>query len=314
MAKLLPGCSAPHPVQVISRIKGDTPMASASRAVLRWLRPSSVAGLALIVTLAGAWSATPPLPAKKPDFTTEPDIGLLYAASKTAKASELAPGVGYRLIELADFGLKIHVWSFDKSRYRLRAADKKDPHGSYVDELLGAKDVLAINGGFFERDKQKVVKASGLLIVDGRELAPERDKAGSGIVYATARSVFIGYRKDLADYSAMKSAVQVGPVLVDAGGKVGVANKQRDRQNRSAICLRPDTFVVIAVEGGLSLFQLASLLAAPAPDGIGCDSALNLDGGPSTQALFRSGGHRVAVEGGWPVANALIVSPAASSP
>jgi len=289
-------------------------MASALRAVLRWLRPSSVTGLALIATIAGALSATPPQPAKKPELTAEPDIGLLYAASTAAKASELAPGIRYRLIELADFGLKIHLWSFDKSRYRLRTADKKDPHGSHVDELLGAKDVFAINGGFFERDKQKVVAASGLLIVDGKEVAPEHDRAGSGIVYANAHGVFIGYRKDLADHSAMKSALQVGPVLVDAGGKIGVVNKQHDRQNRSVLCLRPDGFVAVAVEGGLSLFQLASLLAAPAPDGIGCDSALNLDGGPSTQALFRASGHRIAVEGGWPVANALIVSPASSAP
>jgi hypothetical protein len=69
---------------------------------------------------------------------------------------------------------------------------------------------------------------------------------------------------------------------------------------------------MIAVEGGLSLFQLATLLAAP--EGVGCDVALNLDGGPSTQALFRAGGRRIAVEGGWPVANALIVSPAANKP
>jgi hypothetical protein len=37
---------------------------------------------------------------------------------------------------------------------------------------------------------------------------------------------------------------------------------------------------------------------------------LTVDGGPSTQALFRSGSQRIAVEGGSPVADALIVSPA----
>ena len=152
---------------------------------------------------------------------------------------------------------------------------------------------------------------SGLLIVDGKEIAPEHERGGSGIVYANDNGVFIGYRKDLADHSRMKYALQVGPVLVDSGGKVGVANKQHDRQNRSAICRRGDTFVVVAVAGGLSLFQLASLLAAPLSEGgIGCDVALNLDGGPSTQAEFRSGGRRITVEGGSPVANALIVSPA----
>src|SRR5205823_4119845 len=158
--------------------------------------------------------------------------------------------------------------SFDKSRYRLRVAEQNEPLGARVGDLLGPKDVFAINGGFFERDKRKVLAPSGLLIVDGKELAPEHERAGSGIVYAnTAGVVFIGYRKNFADHSTMRHAVQVGPVLVDPGGKIGVADKQHDRQNRSAICLAADSFVIVAVEGGLSLFQLASLLAATAPDG-----------------------------------------------
>jgi len=287
-------------------------MTTDAHTILEQLAPSALAGIAAAATIAGAVVAGGPLPAKKSELVKEPAISLLYEAGKAAKASELAPGIGYRLIELADYGLKIHIWSFDKSRYRLRAADDKDAHGSRVSELIGGKDVFAINGGFFERDKEKVVKPSGLLIVDGKEVAPAHEKAGSGIVYSNGRDVFIGYRKDLADHSTMKSAVQVGPILVDPGGKVGIADKQHDRQNRSAVCLRRDAFVMIAVEGGLSLFQLASLLAAP--EGGGCDSALNLDGGPSTQVIFHAGGHRLAVEGGWPVANALIVSPASKAP
>jgi uncharacterized protein YigE (DUF2233 family) len=253
--------------------------------------------------------------AKKSELAAEPGIDVLYAAGRAAKSSEPLPGLAYRVIELGDYGLAIHVWSFDRGRYRLRVAEQNQPLGARVGELLATNDIFAINGGFFERDKQKVLSPSGLLIVDGKQLAAEHERAGSGIVYSNDNGVFIGYRKDLADHAPMKYAVQVGPVLVDPGGKVGVADKQHDRQNRSAICLSGDTFVVVAVAGGLSLFQLASLLAAPlAGGGIGCDVALNLDGGPSTQALFRSGGQRIAVEGGSPVANALIVSPAANSP
>jgi uncharacterized protein YigE (DUF2233 family) len=283
-------------------------MATQATSVPGRLAPPILAAMAIAAGIAGAVAAAEPLPSKKPDITAEPAIDLLYEASRAAKPSEPAPGVGYRLIELADYGLKVHVWTFDKSRYRLRAVDDNDPHGSRVADLLGSKDVFAINGGFFERDKERVIKASGLLIVDGKEVAPARDKAGSGIVYSNGRDVFIGYRKDLADHSAMTSAVQVGPVLVDPGGKVGVSDKQHDRQNRSAVCLRRNSFVMVVVEGGLSLFQLATLLAAP--EGVGCDTALNLDGGPSTQAIFRGNGRRIEIAGGWPVANALLVSPA----
>jgi hypothetical protein len=67
--------------------------------------------------------------------------------------------------------------------------------------------------------------------------------------------------------------------------------------------------VIIAVDGGLSLYQLATLLAAPAADGgLGCDVALNLDGGPSTQASSRAGSQNLDILGGTTVQNALIIS------
>jgi uncharacterized protein YigE (DUF2233 family) len=286
-------------------------MGSAPRAGFRPHRLARVAGLMLFAGLIGGASATAS-GGRKPELAAEPEIALLYAAGKAARSSAPLPGVTYRVIELTDFGLKVRVWGFAKDRYRLRVAEQKETHGSRVGELLGPKDTLAINAGFFERDKQKVLAPSGLVIVDGKELAPEHPRAGSGIVYATTEGVAISYRRDLADRTRMKYAVQVGPVLVDPGGKVGVADKQHDRQNRSAVCLGGDALVIVVVEGGLSLFQLASLLASPAADGgVGCDVALNLDGGPSTQAVFRAGGKEITVEGGWPVANALIVSPAA---
>src|SRR5690348_16664772 len=122
-------------------------MATDAHTILEQLAPPTLAGMALFATIAGTVAAGSPLPANKPDFTKETAIDLLYTAGKAAKASELAPGVSYRLIALADYGLKIHVWSFDKTRYRLRAADDQDPHGSRVADLLGSKDVFAINGG-----------------------------------------------------------------------------------------------------------------------------------------------------------------------
>jgi hypothetical protein len=49
-------------------------------------------------------------------------------------------------------------------------------------------------------------------------------------------------------------------------------------------------------------------MAAPIVDGgLGCDVALNLDGGPSTQASSRAGSQNLDVFGGTNVQNALIV-------
>ena len=94
----------------------------------------------------------------------------------------------------------------------------------------------------------------------------------------------------------LQSAVQCGPLLVDPGGRMGIRRNDFDRQNRTAICLRPGSIVVVVAEGGLSLFELAEVLSASqANGGLGCDVALNLDGGPSTQAVFRSEKERMAV-------------------
>src|SRR5262249_46589362 len=103
-----------------------------------------IAATPLLLSLGGA--PTDASGGRKPELAAEPDIAVLYAAGKEAKVSEPLPGARYRLIELADYGLKVHVWQFDKSRYRLRVGEPRDAHGSRVGDLLAAKDVLAING------------------------------------------------------------------------------------------------------------------------------------------------------------------------
>ncbi len=245
-----------------------------------------------------------------PDLTTEPDLNDIFAAARAAADVAVTAGATYRVFELPALGLKVHAWTFDQSRFRASVAEQKMPKGSPVADMIGT-GIFAINGGFFERGKEdKVLSPSGLLIARGKQLAAENDRAGSGIVYVGADGfVAIGYRKQLPDHAGMREAIQVGPMLVEPGGKVGILNKQHNRDRRSAICVRPGTFTAVVVEGGLSLFQLASLLAAPsASGGFGCQVALNLDGGPSTQAILRAPGHRTQI-GGSPVENALVVSP-----
>ena len=269
----------------------------------------TIAAIALFGALAsaGAGGETGPPPA---DLVNEPEPSLIAARARGSALEILAPGISYSLAALPEYGLRIHAWAFDPSACRFRVVEQKAPEGSRIAEFLDRPDdVFAINGGFFERDRHKRLTPSGLLIVDGRTIAPEHERAGSGIAYADAAGVAIAYRTAAPDKSAMRSAIQVGPILVDPGGKVGIYSNQHDRLNRSALCLRPGKVVFVAVEGGLSLFQFARFLADRLEDGgLGCDTAINLDGGPSTQALFRAGRRRMEIPGAWPVQNALVVS------
>lgn len=267
---------------------------------------------AFCLVLATASAPAAETPTKEPDLVKEPDPALLSAHLQAAVAETLAPGVTYRRVGLPEFGLAVHAFGFDPTRYAVRVVEQKaetgDPIGAFLDR---PGDIFAINGGFFERDdKTKRLAPSGLLVVDGTVVAPEHERSGSGIVYVAGGNLRIVYRKTAPPPSTMDQAIQVGPVLVDPGGKVGIYRNIGDRLDRSAVCLAGDQVVFVIIDGGLSLYRLAHLLAAPeAEGGLGCDTALNLDGGPSTQALYRSGGRRIEISGEWPVENALVVAP-----
>ena len=266
--------------------------------------------LAAMVAFATAGAAEAP---RHPDAKAlpEPDLSLLLDSGKAAQAAPLIAGLDYRVIPVPAFGLTIHAFAFDQRRFHLRTVQQTEETGNRAADFLERpEDIFAIDGGFFEKDDQGRLSPSGLLVIDGAEVAPEHERAGSGVLHAANGDVAIAYRAAAPPLSAMESAVQVGPILVDLGGKVGIYTNQGDRRRRSAICLRPGEVVAIVVDGdGLSLFQLASLLAIPIErGGVGCDVAINLDGGPSTQAIYRRGGRMIEIDGESTVQNALVIS------
>jgi hypothetical protein len=58
----------------------------------------------------------------------------------------------------------------------------------------------------------------------------------------------------------------------------------------------------------LSLYEFAELLAGREADGgLGCNFALNVDGGPSTQFAMNFRGMREKVDGLWKIPNAIVV-------
>ena len=240
----------------------------------------------------------------------EPPLELLLDASRATRGTRLLPGLEHRLVSVPAFGLRIHAFVFDEAAFGLRTAAQRSETGEEVAAFLETpEDVFAIDGGFFERDEDGRLSASGLLVVDGEEVAPQHERGGSGVLHTGDGPVAISYRNRLPPADRLDSAVQVGPILVDPGGKVGIYSNQGDRRRRSAICLRPGEIVAIVVDGdGLSLFQLAHVLAIPeAEGGVGCDVAINLDGGPSTQAIYCGGPRDIAIAGESTVHNAVVI-------
>jgi hypothetical protein len=275
-----------------------------SRAPLLWVVPALVT-LLIALPPAAAQQTT----GIQPDYESEPDLAGLLAATKGIRMMKTEPGLTVGAAEYPPFGIRIHVFDFASVRFTLSAAEQKAETGGWATDFLASKDdVFVINGGYFERSGQGELSSSGLLIVDGRTVAREHDRAGSGVIYSGRDGVGIAYRKNFRDHSGVGYALQVGPILVDPGGAKGIY-EVGDRFNRSAICLRGTSFTAFVVEGGISLFQLADLLSLPESEGgFGCDVAINLDGGPSTQAALRSGSVHREIAGGSTVHNVLIVS------
>jgi uncharacterized protein YigE (DUF2233 family) len=268
---------------------------------------------------AGEWYAKASAQNKDhPRWSIEPareaqPVPALLAQLRAAEPDELLPGAGYSVVRLADYDLNLHVWSFDPKRFQLKLRQQANAGGQSIGEFMtDPGDVLAINGGFFDTDSRERLTPSGLLIVDGMLIRDVTEK-GSGILFATADGVGIVRRQDFRAASVVH-AVQSGPLLVDPGGKLGIYKEDFDRQRRSAVCLDGNAIRIVMVEGGLSLLELARVLSTPRDaGGLACEVALNLDGGPSTQAVVQAGGREMALVGRWRIQNALVVTRRARS-
>ena len=268
---------------------------------------------------AGEWYAKASAQDKDhPRWSIEPareaqPVPALLAQLRATEPDELLPGAGYSVVRLADYDLNLHVWSFDPKRFQLKLRQQANAGGQSIGEFMtDPGDVLAINGGFFDTDSRERLTPSGLLIVDGVIVRDVTEK-GSGILFATADGVGIVRRQDFRA-AGVVHAVQSGPLLVDPGGKLGIYKEDFDRQRRSAVCLDGGAIRIVMVEGGLSLLELARVLSTPRDaGGLACDVALNLDGGPSTQAVVQAGGREMAFVGRWRIQNALVVTRRARS-
>ncbi len=217
-------------------------------------------------------------------------------------------GLSQKLVRVNDYGILIVAWRLDPAQYRMRVAIQNDPRGTAVRDLRASEEaVLAVNGGFFDIDREGRLSPSGYLASQGRRVSALREGGGSAVLYQRADKINIAWSKETNSFADAADAVQAGPMLVDPGGKNGIYRNDFSRHDRTAICMSDAAVVVVIVKGGLSLFELGAVLAASEKDGgFACERAINLDGGPSTQASLVTGKHSVEVEGTWRSQNAVL--------
>lgn len=154
-----------------------------------------------------------------------------------------------------------------------------------IAEKSGA--VLAINANFFDPD----LRALGLVVSRGiiRNKIHKGGRVLTGVFELNSSGPGIYHREG---YSASRAieAIQAGPRLISEGKLVSGLETKDVVTRRAGLCLDQQGRLIIFCSasnlGGISLGDLQTILLSQE---IGCQNALNLDGGGSAQMYLRSG-------------------------
>lgn len=240
--------------------------------------PRLIAGLAAaLLTVAPARAADPPT-------ALEPLAQVQQALAK-ATWTPLTPGIAR--LALKSTGAELTAYRLDPAAVHARILPQLRPGGSTAAEIVAAaKPLLVINGGFFYLKPDGSIAPTGMLVASSKTLAPRtKCKICSGVLYTDAMGLHIGRPKDMLGKRGVTNALQVGPMLVERGAVLRFRD-DGPAAARSAVCVTGEAILVLALISPLSLHDTAALMQAPSADGgFGCVTALNLDGGSSTQLV-----------------------------
>ncbi len=226
-------------------------------------------------------------------------------ATKTMWRS-LDKGLEYTSIRLSPG--TIHAFRINPKNYRFGVATAKElgKKNSTVDSMAKARGaLLAINGGFFTPEYDSL----GLLIDNGKTLNPFKNTSWWSIFYIRSGVPNIIHASQFRNDKRISMAVESGPRLLVNGS---IPKLKPSFAERSAICVTKKKEVVIVATENLVIqpTDLADRMRkSEGQGGFACQTALNLDGGSSTQLYAKVGGFKLDVDGLKQVANAVVVLP-----
>ncbi len=222
-------------------------------------------------------------------------------------------GISYKHILLKKYQLSSVIWIVDPKFFKIDIQIQEKCTGNYIEEFVNdSNTILALNGGFFEMDGKHCISPSGLIVRNSKVNTPVTAKGGSGVFCAKNGIPEIIWSKEIANAAEYEIAFQSGPVIVENGGKLGVYSNDYRRLNRSAVGISDNKIILTVLAGekgdGLSLYEFARFLQISRDKGgAGCDAALNLDGGASTQVCFNFKDIKINIEGLWAINSAIVI-------
>jgi exopolysaccharide biosynthesis protein len=202
---------------------------------------------------------------------SEPEDGVPFRV----KVTDGAATANLLLIVFHPNTFAIRVVSNDEGRY-----------GSVSDAAAATDAVAGVNGGYFQFDGTPV----GLLISDNRILHKfETAKLLSGVFFIRVGRPGLVRSSHFARMKNVSQAIQCGPFLVEEGRALTGLNNARSAP-RTFVFMGSNSVWGFGICRSVTLAGMGQILAEP--DLLGrasVVSALNLDGGSSTQFWARSG-------------------------
>lgn len=234
--------------------------------------------------------------------------GMDYRAIKRHYAADTANGIEPRKVILHAFRIKQGAFEVKTHSFHALTDQQKT---SVRDFRQQQKALMVLSGGFFQSSFRDPV---GLVVEQGKQLFPIA-KSLSGVIWIKDGQLHLTPTKRFkkqaikADY-----AIQGYPRIVDPINKRGIQTQRTLFVHRAAICAVKDHFIVLISDkkfAGLSLYELATIAQAKEADnGLACDIAINLDGGPAPALSVDEKIMPLEVQEriGWQVPNVVVVS------
>jgi hypothetical protein len=232
--------------------------------------------------------------------------GVGSARGEPPRFATLAPGIRHATFQVRAEDAEAfsgHAFRIDLDVAELRLVPAGGPLSRRtVEEIVAPYPaVVAINASFFDKEG----RAMGLAVDEGRLIASGKRQSWGALVVKDKKALIV-LGGDINDHLAHRLIVQGIPRLV-VGGKV--QQLKRQLAERTAVCAQ-DNVIVLVVSTKAETTAFARFLAdPPEKGGLGCEFALNLDGGPSTQLVVKLPALALSLPGGWGVPNALVVAP-----
>ncbi|MEM9279298.1 MAG: phosphodiester glycosidase family protein [Pseudomonadota bacterium] len=205
-------------------------------------------------------------------------------------------------------GVVVTSYRISPERFTFSIVLQDRSNGSRV-ETIGEREgaVLAFNGGFFAQTEDGSLYSIGYLKLNGEVKSKGWREAGGLILFNDTGLELLPTHSGIPQSS--NDIMQTRPMILEPGGKWAMGSNLGEIKHRTLLCKMKsgEVIFVLVTRSGMSLYEAGWMLREKELGGFfGCDSAVALDGGRSTQVWY-SGRPEYSYSGLSTVQNFIVV-------